>query len=450
MESSEELCIFCNDPLSIMETQKLGQKGVEGIQNASVQRKQNVNVYVGLPVHIKCRKRWVNKISIKSDLTKISDGRTNTGEPSLKRALRSEAPSQFHPQTHCFLCATERIIDSKSKKADVVPVKTKNWTESIRQCCHRRNDAWGTEVLARLNVYPDCFAADAVYHGTCSSNFRNNQEPPSCYRDSSTKRKKKGRPVDELKKSAFEAAVNHLEAHEEHTFTVVELVKTMQEYLGEEEKAYSVRYMKQCLLERYGEDIIIAESDGMANVVTLKKDAKKIIQDFHKADREQNDEAEKRRLIKTAAALIQSDIKMISANIGMSYPSLSDLESLESHLDFLPSSLRQLLNHICLSSDTIKIASIGQAIMQSARPRSLIAPLQIGLGVQLHHSYAKRFLVDTLNHLGFCSSYTEVQRFEANAALHSSFELPVNSDEGNSCVQFVADNVDHNIQTLAA
>ena len=40
----------------------------------------------------------------------------------------------------------------------------------------------------------------------------------------------------------------------------------------------------------------------------------------------------------------------------------------------------------------IKIASIGQAIMQEDRPRVLFAPLQVALGVQLHQH-------------GFCCSY---------------------------------------------
>ncbi len=39
-----------------------------------------------------------------------------------------------------------------------------------------------------------------------------------------------------------------------------------------------------------------------------------------------------------------------------------------------------------------KIASIGQVVMQAV----LLAPLQVGLGVQLHHHYASRFLINTL------------------------------------------------------
>ena len=45
----------------------------------------------------------------------------------------------------------------------------------------------------------------------------------------------------------------------------------------------------------------------------------------------------------------------------------------------------------------LKRASIGQAIMQAARPRVLLAPLQIGLGLQLHHHFASRLLIESLH-----------------------------------------------------
>ena len=93
------------------------------------------------------------------------------------------------------------------------------------------------------------------------------------------------------------------------------------------------------------------------------------------------------------------------------------------------------------------MSSIGQAIMQASRPRSLIAPLQLGLAVQLHHNFGSRFLLDELNHLGFCSSYSEVQKFESSAAISQGF-LKIPGYEDTDCLQFIADNVDHNIGTL--
>ena len=63
-----------------------------------------------------------------------------------------------------------------------------------------------------------------------------------------------------------------------------------------------------------------------------------------------------------------------------------------------------LLRDLFVGKDVqAKNSSIGQAIMQAARPKVLLVPLQIGLGVQLHHHYASRFLIDTLHKHGFCN-----------------------------------------------
>lgn len=86
--------------------------------------------------------------------------------------------------------------------------------------------------------------------------------------------------------------------------------------------------------------------------------------------------------------------------------------------------------------------------MQSARPRISICPMQIGLGVQLHHHFASKFkvLIDTLYSFGFCSSYAEVQIFQYSAAVTQGTDI-LGFTPGRF-IQFVADNVDHNIRTL--
>jgi hypothetical protein len=95
-----------------------------------------------------------------------------------------------------------------------------------------------------------------------------------------------------------------------------------------------------------------------------------------------------------------------------------------------------------------KVASIGQAIVQSVRPRSVIPPLQIGLGVQLFHLHRSKFLLQTLHSMAFCSSYDEIERFQANAANCCTFDLFDSMDMSIPTVLFTGDNVDHNIRTL--
>ena len=73
---------------------------------------------------------------------------------------------------------------------------------------------------------------------------------------------------------------------------------------------------------------------------------------------------------------------------------------------------------------SMKIASIGQAIMQQVRPRTIIPPLQIGLAVQMRHQLnGSRFLNDCLHSHGFCSSYTEVKKYERSAAYHQGTDI---------------------------
>ena len=64
----------------------------------------------------------------------------------------------------------------------------------------------------------------------------------------------------------------------------------------------------------------------------------------------------------------------------------------------------------------------------------------------MHHHFGSKFLIDTLNSLGFCSSYTEVQKYEVASA--TNWDIELEKDRIDQTVQFVADNVDHNIGTI--
>ena len=116
-------------------------------------------------------------------------------------------------------------------------------------------------------------------------------------------------------------------------------------------------------------------------------------------------------------------------------------------LEYIPDCLKSFLRIVFAGKDVaVKLASIGQAIMQASRPRILLAPLQIGLGVQMHHHFQSKFQIESLNSHGFCCSYDEVKRYERCASMTEQ-EIPQSYGPQNF-VQYVADNVDHNIRTL--
>lgn len=145
--------------------------------------------------------------------------------------------------------------------------------------------------------------------------------------------------------------------------------------------------------------------------------------------------------------MIRNDIKQIDTSKA-TYPTPDDIADIEKNREFLPESLIMFLSAIIKEKkDGIKVISIGQAIAQAARPRVFLAPLQIGLAVQMHHHFASKFLIDTLSAHGFSSSYSEVKKFELCAAnTPQTNALPLN--ESHHFLQYVADNVDHNVRTL--
>ncbi|XP_045199496.1 uncharacterized protein LOC123553863 [Mercenaria mercenaria] len=181
------------------------------------------------------------------------------------------------------------------------------------------------------------------------------------------------------------------------------------------------------------------------DVVTFKSTAHSILHSFYNRNGKQNSESEQKAIILTAAKLIFSDIKSGEYSKEI-YPTASEIMSLESNLKYVPESLQIFLNKIIDNKQgEKKIASIGQAIVQAACPRSVIAPLQIGLGVQVHHLVGSKMLLESLHSLGFCSSYQEVLKYESCAAVTQGTTIHTTNNE---FVQYIADNVDHNICTL--
>ncbi|KAH3793500.1 hypothetical protein DPMN_147013 [Dreissena polymorpha] len=118
----------------------------------------------------------------------------------------------------------------------------------------------------------------------------------------------------------------------------------------------------------------------------MREHTSQILRSYYKQKYEELDEeSQKRAIMETASRLIKSDIKSEVVTLTNCYPSSEDLK-LESALSFLPTSLRTLLETLFYGKDTRrKVAAVGHAIIQAVRPRAVIAPLQVGLAVQIHH-----------------------------------------------------------------
>ena len=356
----------------------------------------------------------------------------------------------FNFNEHCLFCGSEAKSYGKKRGVDVSRVETIEFKDRVLKVCEkvRKNDEWAFTVKGRIVYVADLVSENARYHRTCFANFDSNRNIPKAFSSAdSSKKQSLGRPEDSKRKQAFLEVVNYLQQNDEEQLTVADLVRKMEEILqGTGFEPYSIKYMTSRLLEHFKGQIIVTEVNGKLNVVTFVGTAKGILHEFYTQTRlTDNSELDAIRIIETAAKLIRNDIKGIQTS-SKHYPSKEDLKQ-DAILDYVPKTLRILLEKVFAGKDNdLKLASVGQAIMQAARPRVLLAPLQFGLAVEMHNQFGSRFLIDTLNKHGFCSSYSEVQKFERSAALvHGTETL---SSAETEFVQFVGDNVDHNIRSI--
>ena len=290
-----------------------------------------------------------------------------------------------------------------------------------------------------------------MYHHSCDVNFRTRRDVPMQHstEPSASKRTKVGRPKNVHRQEAFLRMCAYFEDNDEEQLSLTDLANKMKKYLQDDDYvAYGNQYLKSKLLEHYGKSIFIAEGGRLSHIVTFREKTSEILRNYFNTPNGDDEETEKRAIIEAAAKLIKSDIKTIITPSVEEYPKSNDV-TLECALEYVPASLRCLLQHLLVGKDTRKQeASIGHIIVQGVRPRALIAPLQICLAIKMHHHFQSQFSIDILSAMGYCSSYSEVQRFEENAASSIAPDVLDGLHTPDKRVLFAADNVDHNIVTL--
>ena len=70
--------------------------------------------------------------------------------------------------------------------------------------------------------------------------------------------------------------INYFLQNDEEQMTISHLVNKMKEFMNSNDEPYSKKYMKLKLKEYFGKDVVIAEINGINDVVTLKLKANKI------------------------------------------------------------------------------------------------------------------------------------------------------------------------------
>ena len=180
---------------------------------------------------------------------------------------------------------------------DVYNVRMLEFQDSIEAICKERNDKWANQVLGRLKFTIDLPAAEAIYHQSCSVNFRTFKNIPRKFQSKVPKfeedLKSPGRPENKAQKDAFLSIIDFVESsNEEAVLTINDLVCKMEDLCGDQ--AYSNKYMKKKqLTEFFGSSIVISQSDGKSDKITLKVTASSIINDFYHRPKHQTPKEEK-------------------------------------------------------------------------------------------------------------------------------------------------------------
>jgi hypothetical protein len=355
---------------------ELGEKGSQCVNKASKGRQDTIVTSAGQKIHQNCRKSYTNPKYI---ALANRDVKYESNVPSLRSKV------EFDFKKHCLFCGQLASVYDKKRKNYVYPVRTSDFQTKIEDVCKMHDDEWALDVRGRLEFVQDLHAADALYHQQCSVNFRTLKQIPVVFSPPSKKAKMQAGRKSTLTES-FLFAADYLQQNEDEQITVTDLVKKMSEHCGDDE-AYGVQYMKNRLKEHFGDKIIISEINGKQNVVTFRNTVRSILQEFfEQSNSYQSTEEEKLSIIKTAAKILKTEILSSEVSMKALYPSLDEI-SAQDNMKYVPESLQVLLKTIFSGKDVpLKIMSIGQSIVQAAAPRMFMVPLQLALGVQLHHN----------------------------------------------------------------
>jgi hypothetical protein len=291
------------------------------------------------------------------------------------------------------LCGFEAKASGKKRGLGVVPVVNQKFEKKVRTIADKRKDTWSLDVLARLDSIGELQAAHSVYHEQCFVYFRTTKQVPKAFDKSKEERtSKRGRPSNPLMQTVFDETLKTLGDEKNRQCTLQDIQDKMKAFLlerGSETEPYSTKYIKKLLLERDCDGMIISGGAGRQPcVVSFKSTATAILQAQYQASISGGGDGSDNhmQLLHDAVKVLKEEMKT-KVDDRDAYPSFDDIGSKNKNMEYLPPLLRFLLSKLIDSSTDLKIAAIGQAILQACKPRLVLAPLQVGLGVQAHHLY---------------------------------------------------------------
>ena len=185
-----------------------------------------------------------------------------------------------------------------------------------------------------------------------------------------------------------------------------------------------------------------AELQGKTDVVCFRDSVEFIINDKWYESKKENITEAAESIVKRAAKIILGQIRSTKFNTD-TYKLHGEISNIEIGKEWIPSYLRLFMES--MMKKELKQVSIGQAIVNAVKPRSCIALLLFGLGIEVDKVFGSRWLLTELNRLGFSISHDETTRYKQSVVCNEDISDFIKANLSGSFSQWSADNIDHNV-----
>ena len=175
------------------------------------------------------------------------------------------------------------------------------------------------------------------------------------------------------------------------------------------EAVEGTKWLKTKLKEKYKDSLYFAEINGRSDVVCFSNMVNYIVNDKWYESRKSDKIKEAERIVITAAKIVMAEIREMNYD-NLVYPTHDDIVLPEKQNYFMPSSLSKFLEVLVWTK--IKQNIIGQTIVYSTHPGSVIPPILFGVGIEMDLIFGSKWLINELSWLGFIISYDEVNRYK--------------------------------------
>ena len=391
--------------------------------------------------------------------------------PSVQRSIRTD----FNIRSDCFICGKG---NKKLERLTSITTGTgKSTREKVLETAAKRHD---DVVRCRMLTHSDLFAFDAKYHRSCYGHYISDRNIKAfCSKSASAN----GEEVTTCYDKAFQSVKSILEETVLSNKTVVTNLAVLKAHYIEalcemgvtDAQNYSSWKLKTKLKNYYGDRIIFFQQRGQSDLICSENmsigDAFRQASNMNTGeDIEFSDlpsiqgQPDEYNVLHMAATILRSHLTSIKDS--ESYISSMDMDLINCR-KYVPDPLYDFLSW-CVDKTAFESISKGGsesdvqpmnlkviAICQNliAQSRQVRTPINIGLGLYVHHAFGSKKMVDHLHSLGYSVSYDEIRRFLTSVVLDQKDKtvyVPRGIDSGdhNVMIDAAIDNFDQNEQTL--